>query len=116
MDVDFSSTALVISRAGMGAGDTELTERLLGNYLNTLVELGSAPAAVLMYAEGVHAACREGAARTALHALRAAGTRIIVCRTCLAHYGLLESLPEEEIGNMLAIIEAQAQAGRVISL
>lgn len=116
MEVDFSQTAIVISRNGMGSGDAELTARLLANYLNSLVELEAAPHSVLLYAEGAQVACQPGPARTALSALRAAGTRVIVCRTCLAHYGLLEALPEEEIGNMLAIIEAQAQASRVISL
>lgn len=116
MEPDFSQTAIVISRNGMGSGDADLTGRLLGNYLNSLVELGATPRALLLYAEGVQPACQPGAARSALTALREAGARVIVCRTCLAHYGLLEALPEEEIGNMLAIIEAQGQVARVISL
>ena len=46
----------------------------------------------------------------------ASGGRILICRTCLEHYGLLGRVPETEIGNMLMIVEAQATAAKVITL
>ncbi|MBS1209195.1 MAG: hypothetical protein H6R19_1593 [Proteobacteria bacterium] len=116
MDTDFSSSAIVINTDGMGHGDEGLRHRLLSNYLRTLIELDRPPQSILLYAAGVKMAAATSPCRAELTQLRAAGTQIIACRTCLDHYGLMAQLPGEEIGNMLMIVEAQAAAGKVIVL
>jgi hypothetical protein len=107
-------TALCIDSTGMGTGDPALCTRLLESYLRCLVELESAPQAILLYAEGVKNATRTATCRPLLDALAGLGSRIILCRTCLAHYELLDEVPPTEIGNMLQIIEAQTAAARVL--
>lgn len=114
MTENLRQTALCIDSPGMGTGDAELCTRLLENYLRTLVELESAPQAILLYAAGVKNATHSASCRPLLDALAGLGSRIILCRTCLAHYDLLEEVPPTEIGNMLQIIEAQAAAARVL--
>jgi sulfur relay (sulfurtransferase) complex TusBCD TusD component (DsrE family) len=116
MNPDFHNTALVISNAGMGQGDPALCQRLLSNYLKTLLELETAPQTILLYAAGVHMATQHAPARAELSRLAEAGSQIIICRTCLDHYGLMDQVPEAEIGNMLMIVEAQNAAAKVISL
>ena len=114
MSDNLRHAALCIDSIGMGTGDAALCTRLLENYLRTLVELESAPQAILLYAEGVKNATRSATCRPLLDALAGMGSRIILCRTCLAHYELLGEVPQTEIGNMLQIIEAQAAAARVL--
>lgn len=116
METDFSSTALVINSEGMGQGDEVLRQKLLTNYLRTLVELETPPQTILFYTSGVFMATLTSPCRGELDRLTKLGSRIIACRTCLDHYNLMEKIPADEIGNMLAIVEAQSIANRVITL
>jgi len=116
LDNGFSSAAIVINSKGMGQGDEELRGRLLTNYLRTLVELDQAPQAILLYAEGVQMATQDSVCRIQLDELSDRGALVIICRTCLEHYGLLEKVPAPEIGNMAMIAEAQSAAVKVITL
>jgi len=112
----FSAAAIVISSDGMGHGDDTLRVRLLGNYLRTLTEMEQPPRYILMYAAGVRMATRDSPCRKDLDRLSAQGCCIVLCRTCLEHYGLLEQVPEKEVGNMMMIAEAQGDAEKVITL
>lgn len=116
MNPDFHTTALLINNDGMGHGDEALRRRLLGNYLKTLIELEAPPQAILFYAAGVKMAAHDSPCRAELTRLREAGSQIVLCRTCLEHYGLMERVPADEIGNMLMIVEAQDKASRIITL
>lgn len=116
MDTDFSSSAIVINSDGMGHADEALRHKLLSNYLHTVAETGRGPATILLYAAGVRMATRDAPCRAELTRLAEAGSRIIVCRTCLEFYGLLDQVPDSDIGNMLMIVEAQSQADKVITL
>lgn len=116
MNPDFHALALVINSEGMGQGDAALRHRLLQNYLHALYELAAPPQAILFYAAGVKMATLDSPCREALDRLAELGSQIILCRTCLDHYGLMEQAPEQEIGNMLMIIEAQNAADKVITL
>ncbi len=112
----FLDTTLVFNNDGMGQGDETLRHRLATNYLNAVRESEARPAAILLYASGVKLAAFDSPCRKALSELAATGTRIVACRTCLDHYNLMDKVPENEIGNMLMILEAQACAARLINL
>lgn len=112
----FQNTVLVFNNDGMGQGEETLRHRLAVNYLNAVREAETRPSAILLYAAGVKLATFDSPCREALSALVKAGSRIIACRTCLDHYGLMEKVPDNEIGNMLMILEAQASASRIINL
>lgn len=116
MENGFSAAAIVINSDGMGQGDDSLRVRLLGNYLRTLAEMEQPPRYILMYAAGVRMATCDAPCRADLDRLSAQGSRIVLCRTCLEHYGLIEQVPEKEVGNMMMIVEAQGEAEKVITL
>ncbi len=59
-------------------------------------------------------ACEGSEALDDLRALADAGTDVLSCGTCLAHYGLTERLAEGEPTNMYAIVERQMGAGVVV--
>ena len=49
-----------------------------------------------------------------LKALEAQGVEILTCGTCLDYYHLKEKLAVGSVTNMYAIVEAMAEAGRII--
>lgn len=51
-----------------------------------------------------------------LKSLEGKGVRLIVCSTCLNYYNLTDLIQVGIVGGMPDIIEAQRQAGKVISL
>jgi len=51
-----------------------------------------------------------------LKALEAKGVHLILCSTCLNHYGLLDKVQVGIIGGMTDLIEAQWRADKVITL
>jgi hypothetical protein len=51
-----------------------------------------------------------------LQALKAQGIEILVCGTCLGHYGLKERVAVGEVSNMYTIAETMLGAGKVVSL
>jgi len=116
LENSLANTVLVFNNEGMGHGDLALRERLALNYLRAVLEAECKPQAIVFYAAGVKLAIHDSPCRETLTALASQGCRIIACRTCLDYYGLMDRIPENEIGNMLLILEAQAAATKVITL
>ena len=52
-NASFSNTIILITRNGMGSGETELQHDLFAKYLRLLIESGSLPAAMCFYTDGV---------------------------------------------------------------
>ena len=105
---------VVVSSECMGTGDDELGRTLMKGFLFALTQLDELPGAVLLYNGGVKWACEGSEALDDLRALADAGTEVLSCGTCLAHYGLTERLAVGEPTNMYAIVERQMGAGVVV--
>ena len=105
---------VVVSSERMGTGDDELGRTLMKGFLFALTQLDELPGAVLLYNGGVKWACEGSEALDDLRALADAGTDVLSCGTCLAHYGLTERLAVGEPTNMYAIVERQMGAGVVV--
>lgn len=116
MNTDFANTAIVFNHDGLGHADEALRHKLATNYLRTLLELGQRPQAILFYAAGVKLVAAGSPCLTELKELAAAGVPLIACRTCLDFYGLMDKVEAGEIGNMMRIVEAQARAGKVVTV
>lgn len=116
MNNDFAGTAIVFNHDGLGHAEEALRHKLATNYLRSLVELEQRPQAILLYASGVKLAAAGSPCLSELRTLAQAGVFVIACRTCLDYYGLMDQVQAGSIGNMLQIIEAQAQAQKVITV
>ena len=51
-----------------------------------------------------------------LRALADQGVQILLCGTCVGHFGLKEKVAVGEVSNMYAISEAMLRAAKVINL
>ena len=109
-------TVIVINHEGMGQAEPALTRKLAGTYLNLLDLDDRLPQAICFYADGVKLAVTGSPVLEELGSLADKGVRLIVCTTCLNHFGLLDNLAAGEAGSMKDIIDVQAAAAKVITL
>jgi len=105
-----------VTNDGMGAADAELQHTLLRKYLLLLQQNGTLPSAICFYTSGVKMVIEGSPVLDVLQSLEAHGVRLIVCKTCLEYFDLLEKVRVGIVGGMGDIIAAQWLAEKVISL
>jgi len=111
-----TNTIVIINNNGMGQADTELTHKLIKAFLNML-DLGEKlPAAICFYADGVKLATGGSPVLEELQSLEEKGVSLIVCTTCLNHFEIFDDLQVGTAGGMKEIVDAQWEAGKVITL
>ena len=88
----------------------------LEEYLHTLGEVSPRPDTLIFFNSGVMMAVGGSPALDDLKVLADQGTKILLCGTCLGHFGLKERVAVGEISNMYAISETMIRAGKVINL
>jgi len=110
------STVILVTNDGLGQAEEALRHKLVTNYFQTLLETELLPGAILFYAQGVKLTVDGSPCLAQLRELETEGVRLIICRTCLDFYGLLEKVRVGVIGNMLMIVEQQKDADKVITV
>lgn len=116
MSIPQSDTILLITRNGMGDGPQALQLKLIQTYFKLLDENRILPAAICFYTEGVKLAVTGSPVLDVLKAMEDKGVRLILCSTCLSYFNLTDQVKVGIVGGMSDIIEAQRQAGKVISI
>lgn len=110
------SVAVMITHNTIGTGDLELGHKLMLNFLKTLPEMGESLWRVVMVNEGVKLACHGTETLAELKALEEKGVSLLVCGTCLEHFGLMAEKGAGVTTNMLDIITSLQVADKVINL
>ena len=106
--------AVFITASTIGRGDETLGGKLMFNFLSTLPELGPELWRVVLVNSGVRLAVEGSPCLEKLQALEAAGASILVCGTCLEHFGLLERKRVGQTTNMLDVVTSLQLASKVI--
>lgn len=106
-------TLVLITTPTLGRGDDTLGQRLMETFLGTLPEMRNLWRVVLLNG-GVRLSATPGPALDALKKLAESGVSILVCGTCLAHYGLADAKEVGETSNMLDIVSSLDLAEKVI--
>lgn len=112
-DDNGARTLVLITTPTLGRGDDTLGQRLMETFLGTLPEMRNLWRVVLLNG-GVRLSAMPGPALDALKNLAESGVSILVCGTCLAHYGLAEAKEVGETSNMLDIVSSLDLAEKVI--
>ena len=107
---------VLVNRDGMGQTDAELSHKLFRTWLNMLDLDDRLPRMICFYAGGVRMACAGSPVLEELESLAGKGVELVVCTTCLNHYGILDDLVVGVAGGMKEIVEAQWGAQKVITL
>jgi selenium metabolism protein YedF len=111
-----SKIAVLVGTDHMGRGDDLLGSKLLFNFIGTLKEMGPELWRLIFLNGGVKLAIEGSECLPALRELEGAGVQILVCGTCLNHFGILEKKQVGETTNMLDIVTALHLADKVISV
>jgi selenium metabolism protein YedF len=113
---NLNNTVIQITSNGMGKGDQALQYKLIAKYLALIQMNEELPNAIVFYTDGVKLVVEGSPVLDELRALENKGVRLVLCSTCLEHYGLTEKVQVGIIGGMTDIIEAQVKAEKVITL
>lgn len=108
-------TTVSIIRYGMGDGPEELRVLLLKNYL-TLLEEGTLPAFITLYADGVKLALIGSPVLEQLASLEKKGVKILICKTCLNYFGKTGEVAAGTVATMVDIMDAQNYCDKLIVL
>lgn len=108
-------TVVVLSGNTMGRGDDELGSVLIRSFVHTLAETAR-PDILVLYNTGVKLAARGADTAPDLAAMETAGTRILVCGTCINYFDLAGALAAGTVSNMYDITETMLGAGRLLNL
>ncbi len=98
----------------IGRGDDELGAKLMFNFLATLPELGDSLWRILLVNGGVRMATTGHPCLEKLTELESAGVKILVCGTCLDHFGTLDQKAVGETTNMLDVVTSLQLATKII--
>ena len=107
---------VLVNHNGMGQADQTLAHKLIQTFLNMLDLEDRLPRTICFYAEGVKLAVEDSPVLEELRSLEAKGVELIVCTTCLNHFGLLQKLAAGAAGSMKEIVAAQWTAAKVITV
>ncbi len=109
-------TVILITNNGMGKGPEDLQLKLIVKYLELLALQSEFPAAICFFTEGVRLVAEGSTVIEKLKVLEEKGVRLIVCSTCLDYFGLADKVKIGIVGGMGDILEAQWNAGKVITI
>lgn len=105
---------VVLADNRMGRGDDSLGDILIRAFMDTLMMIKPLPTTVVCYNAGVKLAAQGSAVLEDLQQLGKAGVNILVCGTCLKHFGIVEQLGVGRVSNMYEILETLAGASRIV--
>ncbi|HSK10666.1 MAG TPA: DsrE family protein [Vicinamibacterales bacterium] len=107
---------LVIDSETMGGGDQALGARLIVKFIHQLAGLPTHPDAVVFYNAGVRLLARDSVALDTLQRLEHAGVELLVCGTCVEHFGLAGRMGAGRVTDMREITATLMGADRVVTL
>ena len=105
----------VIPADTMGRGNDTLGEVLMRAYIKTIKNLSPLPAKIFFYNTGVKITATESDLIAPLRELAAQGVEIYSCGTCLDFLNLKDTLLVGQVTNTYEIMDAMAQASKVVS-
>ncbi|THB66344.1 MAG: sulfurtransferase-like selenium metabolism protein YedF [Desulfovibrio sp.] len=109
-------TTVFLTSERMGQGDDDLGAKLMANFLATLPEMGEELWRLVLVNGGVKLAATGSPVLESLTALEKSGVTILVCGTCLDHFGLLDARAVGQTTNMLDVVTSLQAASKVIHI
>jgi len=105
---------IAVKNNRMGFGSDELGDILIRACVNTIEEVTPLPSAIVFYNSGIDLALKSSPVLESLQELEKLGVKIIVCGTCVQHFGQKENVAVGIISNMYEIMEVLSRASHVV--
>ncbi len=100
----------------LGQGSQDLGQVLMKSAFVSLNSMDTVPDTIVFLNSGVYLCVEGSPVLEQVRALKAKGTTVLVCGTCLEYYGAKEKLAVGRITNMLEVQETLVQANPPITL
>jgi selenium metabolism protein YedF len=107
---------VLIATDRLGFGDEELGKKLIISFIKTIKEMGKELWRLVLVNNGVKLTIDGSPVLEDLLTYEKNGLTILVCGTCLTHFGLLEAKKVGVTTNMLDIVTAMQLADKVINI
>jgi selenium metabolism protein YedF len=107
---------VMVTTDRIGFGDDALGLKLMVNFLATLKETGKDLWRLIFVNNGVKLTIEGAETLPSIQELERSGVHVMVCGTCLNHFGLLEEKRVGETTNMLDVVTSLQVSDKVISL
>lgn len=105
---------VVISDNKMGIGDEDLGRLLILNFIKALKDMDELPQRMLFYNSGVKLFKKDSETVAHLTDLEKMGTELILCSTCVNHYGLSGEITAGTQSNMFVIADVMTKAEKIL--
>lgn len=105
---------VVVSSDRMGSGNDALGKVLIKGFIYAVTQLDVLPKKILFYNGGATLTVEGSDSLEDLKSLEAQGVEILTCGTCLDYYQVKDKLAVGSVTNMYAIVEAMAEADKII--
>ena len=110
---------VLVKQEGLGSvgpADRQFGLDMFDRFIHSLEGPQVKPHAFCFYTEGVKLACAGSKAVLGLRMLVGMGVQILICRTCLDYYGLLDKVAVGEVRGMAEISAELMEADHVIAV
>ncbi len=109
------TTVVFIAKDTFGEGDRDFSVNLINVFLQTVLQAGHRPQAILLANTGVRLMDPDSSVCKVLTEFKDAGVDVFACGLCVEFYGLKDKIAKEQITNMYAICEYLFSADKIIS-
>jgi hypothetical protein len=112
-------TVILVRQEGLGSvapADEQFGVDMFDRFLHSLEGLPAKPFAMCFYTQGVKLTCEGSKVLFGLEMMQGMGVRMLICKTCLDHFGLLEKVAVGEVRGMAEISSLLMEADHVISV
>lgn len=113
-EADTSNMIVVVDSDRMGSGNDALGKVLIKGFIFAVTQLDTLPKKMLFYNGGATLTVEGSDSLEDLKSLEAQGVEIMTCGTCLDYYEVKDKLAVGSVTNMYSIVEAMAEAGKII--
>ena len=110
-----NNTIVVVKSDRMGSGNDALGKVLIKGFIYAITQLDTLPKKMLFYNGGATLTIEGSDVLEDLKSLEAQGVEILTCGTCLDYYEVKDKLAVGSVTNMYSIVEAMAEAGKIIT-
>ncbi len=113
------NVAVLVRQEGLGnvaPEDAWFGMDMLDRFLHALEGQATKPSTICLYTNGVKLACAGSKLVFALKMMEGLGVRILICRTCLEHFALLDKVSVGMVSTMADITKILMEADHVITV
>jgi selenium metabolism protein YedF len=107
-------TVVQVTSETLGRGDEELGAILMAKFLDTLASFEGRVSHALFLNGGARLAVEGSPVLEQLRQLEQLGVRVLVCGTCLDHFGARDRLAAGGASNMYEIVDLLSSAERIL--